>query len=576
MNKNAITVLKARYLKKDNNGKIIETPAQMFKRVAKAVAKNKQQKQQFYKIMSNLEFLPNSPTLMNAGTRNQMLSACFVLPIHDSLNSIFTTLKNTALIEQAGGGVGFSFTKLRPKGDIVGSTKGASSGAVSFMKIYDTTTEVIKQGSRRRGAMMGILNIDHPDIEKFITSKTKQNILQNFNISVAITDSFMKKAKNNQNYNLINPRTGKKVKSLKAKQIFNLITEAAWTSGDPGLMFIDEINKKHSLKSLGKIESTNPCAEVLLLPYESCNLGSINLSKIVKNNNIDWKKLKELTHLGINFLDNVIDANNYPVKETELITKANRKIGLGVMGLADMFIKLNIPYDSKQALQTAEKVIKFIKQEALKASEQLGKKLGSFSNFKKSELRKHHKAMRNATVLSIAPTGTISIIAGTSSGIEPLFAISFIRNVLGGKKLLETNKEFEKIAKKQNFYSKNLVMQIAKKGSLRSVSRIPLKVKKLFPTALDISPEHHVRMQAVFQKSVDNAVSKTVNLPNNAKVKDVKKIYELAYKLKCKGITIYRYGSKKEQVLYIGKLPKKHITVHSEYSGGCPTIECPF
>ncbi len=586
---NAIKVLQARYLKKDDKGNIIETPAQMFRRVAKAVAAAdkkcgwdyKKTEENFYNAMSNLEFLPNSPTLMNAGTANQMLSACFVLPVEDSLESIFTTLRDMALIEQVGGGVGFNFSKLRPKGDIVGSTKGVSSGPVSFMRVYDTTTDVIKQGSRRRGAMMGILDVNHPDILDFVTSKSRKNILSNFNVSAAVTDSFMKRVEEGRDYGLINPRTGKRLARVNARDVFNLIASMAWESGDPGLVFIDEINRRHNLKKLGRIESTNPCGEVDLLPYESCNLGSINLSKVVKNGKIDWKKLRNLVNLGMHFLDNVIDVNKYPLKQTAKITKANRKVGLGVMGLAEMFVKLGIPYDSDKALKIAEKVIKFIKKEALIKSEKLGKWRGNFPNFRKSELKKKHKTMRNATVLSIAPTGTISIIAGTSSGIEPLFAVSFVREVLGGARLLEVNPEFKAVSKKKKLDSNELMMEIAKRGSIKDMKKIPQSVRRLFPTALDIKPEWHVKMQAAFQKHVDNAVSKTVNLPNSATIEDVKKIFRLAYKLKCKGITIYRYGSRKEQVLYLGDVfkeqpEKKHVTAHSEYSGGCPTIECPF
>ncbi|MFH1637794.1 MAG: adenosylcobalamin-dependent ribonucleoside-diphosphate reductase [Candidatus Woesearchaeota archaeon] len=581
---NAIKVLQARYLKRDNKGNIIETPSQMFRRVAKAVAApekkhSKQTEDLFYNAMSSLEFLPNSPTLMNAGTRNQMLSACFVLPIEDSLKGIFTTLTHTALIEQAGGGVGFSFSRLRPKGDIVGSTKGVSSGPISFMRIYDTATDVIKQGSRRRGAMMGILNIGHPDIIDFITAKSKKNILQNFNVSVAVTDSFMKKVESNKDYGLINPRTKKRAARLNARDIFNLITAMAWESGDPGLVFIDEINRKHPLKAMGKIESTNPCGESPLFPYESCNLGSINLSKIVRNGKINWKKLRSLVHMGVHFLDNVIEANKFPLTQTRLITKANRKIGLGVMGFAELLIKLKIPYGSKKALQTAERIMGMIKREAIRKSAELGRKRGSFPNFRKSELKKKYRAMRNATVLSIAPTGTISIIAGTSSGIEPLFAISFVREVLGGARLLEVNQEFERIAKEKRFYSKDLMMEIARKGSIKDIEKIPEPVRKIFPAALDIPPEYHVRMLAAFQKHVDNAVSKTVNVPSSATIEDVKKVYLLAHKLKCKGITIYRYGSKKGQVLHIGGVfrpEEKHVIAHSEYSGGCPTKECSF
>lgn len=947
---NAIKVLQARYLEKNEKGQIVETPSQLFRRVAKAIAapdrKYKQDakhsEEEFYQAMVKQEFMPNSPTLMNAGTKNQMLSACFVLPVEDSLDGIFGTLKDMAKIQQVGGGTGFSFSRLRPKGDIVGSTHGVASGPISFMRVYDMGTEVIKQGSRRRGANMGILNVNHPDIMEFITAKENEGSLRNFNISVAADDKFMKAAIKGKDYWLMNPHSGQKVLKLNAKDIFDMITAMAWRTGDPGMVFIDEINKRQPTPRLGKIESTNPCVpgncwimtekgplfvndliakktkllingnkfetngffkigikpvykiitkegfeveatkehrflqaenltrnkiyskwtevkllkkgsklilnnlkriktwnghssesegyllgllvgdgffsgnnaflccwiadkgymgiksnveklilkiphrsdflgwrlnkkqgrysiksaplkklaqsvgldwekkisplietasysfyigflrgffdtdgsvqgnqkkgisirlsqsnlerlkvvqrmllrlgifsklysfrrdfsrkelpdgrggkkvypikpqhelvianenlklfsnrigfyhtekrkklnaiikkykrklnrerfvtrveeikycgkklvfdatiekvhsfdangfiahncgEVPLLSYESCNLGSINLDKIVIDGKINWNKLRSLTRIGIRFLDNVIDANQYPVKETEKITRANRKIGLGVMGLAEMFIQLGIKYDSNKALKTAEKVIKFIKKEADNTSKELAKKRGSFPNIKKSIVK---KPKRNATVLSIAPTGTISIIAETSSGIEPLFAVTFVREVLEGTQLLEVNPLFEKIAKERGFYSKELMINISKKGSVQGFKEIPKDVRNLFVTALDIDPEWHVRMQAVFQKHVDNAVSKTVNLPHDAGIEDVKKIYLLAYKLKCKGITIYRYGSKKEQVLYIGEVLKgekpeeEHVKAHSEYSGGCATGECPF
>ena len=576
---NAMKVLEARYLNKDKTGKITETPAQLFRRVAKAVAQPdkkyrqnpKKAEEEFFEIMSSLEFMPNSPTLMNAGTDKQMLSACFVMPIEDSLESIFTTLKNMATVEQVGGGVGFNFSNLRPEGDIVGSTKGAASGPISFMRIYDMATEVIKQGSRRRGAMMGILNVSHPDIVKFIAAKQKYGMLKNFNVSAAVTDDFMKKAVKQEEFWLLHPATKKRMRKVNAADLLELIATNAWKTGDPGLVFIDEINRKNPTPKAGRIESTNPCAEIPLLPYESCNLGSINLSRLVKNGNVDWDRLKRLVHTGVHFLDNVIDANKFPIEETAEITRENRKIGLGVMGLAEMFIQLGMKYDSEEAVKFAESLMAFIRKEADTASAGLARKRGSFPNFKKSVLSKKFRAFRNATVTAIAPTGTISIIAGTSSGIEPLFAVSFVREVLGGQKLMEVNPVFEKIAKERGFYSKELMEKIAKTGKA-SDADIPEDVKRLFVTALEISPVWHVKMQAVFQKHVDNAVSKTVNLPESASIADVKKVYLLAYELKCKGITIYRYGSKPGQVLYIGE----NVKAHAEYSGGCATGECSF
>ncbi|MEM1566101.1 MAG: vitamin B12-dependent ribonucleotide reductase [Candidatus Bathyarchaeia archaeon] len=584
---NALEVLKRRYLLKDENERIIETPAQMFRRVARAIAKvdrkygddSRESEEIFYRMMARLEFLPNSPTLFNAGTRLGQLSACFVLPVEDSLESIFTAVKNMALIEKSGGGVGFDFSRLRPKGDIVMSTKGVASGPVSFMRVFDIATEVIKAGGRRRGAMMGILRVDHPDILEFITAKLQPGFLQNFNISVAVTDDFMKNVEEDAEYWLINPRNKEKTRKLKAREVWDLMARSAWASGDPGVLFIDEINRHNPTPELGRIEATNPCGEQPLLPYESCNLGSINLSRMVEDGNINWEKLRETVRNAVHFLDNVIDANKYPLKEIERTTKANRKIGLGVMGFADMLIKLGIPYNSEEALELAEKLMRFIDEEAHKKSEEIAEKRGSFPNFDKSIWKDKYKAMRNATVTTIAPTGSISIIAGCSSGIEPLFAISFIRNVLDGTRLFETNPLFELVAKERGFYDAKLLEEIAKTGSVQKIDRVPEDVRRVFVTALDIAPEWHVRMQAAFQKYTDNAVSKTVNMPYEATVEDVKKVFELAWRLKCKGITVFRYGSKPEQVLYIGEVKaaeKTFVAAESEYAGGCPTKTCPF
>jgi ribonucleoside-diphosphate reductase alpha chain len=584
---NAFEVLKARYLLRDEKENIIETPALLFERVAQAIANvdkmygdNSEKSQKtFYGMMAKLEFIPNTPTLFNAGTDIGQLSACFVLPVGDSLEDIFNTVKNMALIEQTGGGVGFDFSRLRPKGDIVRSTKGVASGPVSFMRIFDTATEVIKAGGKRRGAMMGILRVDHPDVLEFITAKQNPQFLSNFNVSVAVTDEFMQTVEADGEYGLINPRNKEKVKTLKAKPVWDLIARCAWGSGDPGVVFIDEINRHNPTPEVGRIESTNPCGEQPLLPYESCNLGSINLSKMVQEGKINWEKLRETVQNAVHFLDNIVDANVFPLKEIAEITRANRKIGLGVMGFADMLIMVGVPYDSEEALKIGERVMAFIEQEAHKKSKEIAEERGSFPNFEKSIWKDRYSAFRNATVTTVAPTGTISIIAGCSSGIEPLFAVSFMRNVLSGARLFETNALFEETAKARGFYSAKLFEEIARTGSVQKIEGIPKDVNRLFVTALDIDPVWHIKMQAAFQKSTDNAVSKTVNLPNDAKVEEVREIYDLAWKLKCKGVTIFRYGSKPEQVLYIGEIQTKEgkfISAQSEYAGGCPTMNCPF
>jgi ribonucleoside-diphosphate reductase alpha chain len=447
------------------------------------------------------------------------------------------------------------------------------------MRVFDVSTEIIKAGGKRRGAMMGILRVDHPDILEFITSKRDPQFLSNFNISVAVSDDFIKALSEDGEYSLINPRNKETVVKLKAQNVWNLMAKSAWETGDPGVVFIDEINRYNPTPEIGRIESTNPCGEQPLLPYESCNLGSINLSRMVENGRVDWEKLGETVANAVHFLDNIVDANRYTLKEIEAITRGNRKIGLGVMGFADMLIKLGIPYNSEEALGLGENVMKFIEEKAHKKSIEIGEKRGSFPNFGKSIYKDKYHAMRNATVTTVAPTGTISIIAGCSSGIEPIFAISFIRNVLSGTRLFETNPLFETIAKERGFYSAKLLEDIAKTGSVQKIDNVPDDIKKLFVTALDIEPEWHIRMQAAFQKYTDNAVSKTVNLPSDAKVEDVRMIYDLAWKLKCKGVTVFRYGSKPEQVLYIGEIKTKEtkfVAAESEYAGGCPTKNCPF
>ncbi len=577
---NATEVLKRRYLLKDERGKVIETPGQMFNRVAEAIAKAdlkygkskeevKEIERSFYQLMRNLEFLPNSPTLMNAGTELGQLAACFVLPVEDSIEGIFGAVKSMAVTHQSGGGTGFSFSRLRPEGDVVKSTGGIASGPVSFMRVFDVATGVIKQGGKRRGANMGILNVDHPDIVEFIRAKEGGGFA-NFNTSVAVTDDFMHAVERNEEYGLVNPRTKEEVRRIKAREIFNEIVTCAWKIGDPGIVFIDEINRHNPLSTVGTIEATNPCGEQPLLAYESCNLGSINVSKFVKpgEGEVDWERLEEVVWICVRFLDDVIDVNRYPMPEIEEITKANRKIGLGIMGFVELLIKLGIAYDSKDALLMGEKLMQFVTNEARQCSRELGLEKGSFPNFERS-VWSTGDAMRNATVTTIAPTGTISIIAGCSSGIEPLFAVAFVRNVLGG--MLEINKLFEEIAKERGFYTKDSMIEMAKRGSIQDIGGIPEDIKRVFVTALDISPEWHVRMQAAFQKYTDNSVSKTVNLPPDASWDDVKNVFLLAYKLKCKGITVYRYGSK-EQVLSLD-IPKlmleEYIRADSEYTGEC-------
>ena len=561
---NALKVLERRYLRKDEDGKVSETPQEMFLRVAQNVAQADRLYapakdlspviESFYEMMAQLLFLPNSPTLMNAGNKLQQLSACFVLPVEDSMESIFEALKNTALIHKSGGGTGFSFSRLRPQNDLVLSTKGIASGPISFLKVFDAATETIKQGGTRRGANMGILRVDHPDILEFIKVKEDRSLLTNFNLSVAVPDAFMEAVDKDEMYDLVNPRTGKPVGKLNARMVFSMIVHSAWKSGEPGILFLDRLNRDNPTPLLGEIESTNPCGEQPLLPYESCNLGSINLARIVKDGEVNFERLKELVHRAVHFLDNVIDVNRYPITEIETMTKGTRKIGLGVMGFADMLIQMKIPYDSREAVATGEKVMAFIREEARQASMELAKERGAFANFAGSLFaRRGEPPRRNATLTTIAPTGTLSIIAGCSSGIEPLFALSYMRTVMDREKLPEVNLYFEAVARREGFYSTELMEKVSREGRLRSLTdgHVPEEWRRIFATAYDISPEWHVRMQAAFQGHTDNAVSKTVNFPDGATEEEVARVYRLAYQNGCKGVTVYVHGSRDSQVLSI-------------------------
>ena len=577
---NAKVVLDRRYLSKDREGNILEDSVGMFRRVAVNLSQadlkygaTREERQatedKFFQAMQRLELLPNSPTLMNAGRELQQLSACFVLPVDDALDSIFDKVKQTALIHKSGGGTGFSFSRLRPEGDVVGSTGGIASGPVSFIRAFDAATDVVKQGGTRRGANMGILNVDHPDVEKFIKSKEDGQNLSNFNISVAVDSEFMERVKAGQDYDLVNPRTGQVTGQRNAKEVFDQLTNMAWKTGDPGLIFLDLINRDNPNPQLGEIESTNPCGEQPLLPYESCNLASINVARMVTiadgDTVINWERLDETVGIAVHMLDNVIDMNDYPIAEIEVMSKKTRRIGLGVMGFADLLIQLGIRYDSEEALQTAEDVMRRIQEQTHQASSDLALARGSFPAWEGSIYNQPGsdgavRPMRNSAPTTIAPTGTISIIAGASSGIEPLFALSYVRNVMDNTKLVEGNPYFEAVARQEAFYSEELMEDLARTGSLEHLD-IPQWVKEVFRVSHDISPEWHVKMQGAVQKYVDNSVSKTINFPNDATEEEVEGAYMLAYELGCKGITVYRDGSKDGQVLSTGETGRTNESV---------------
>ena len=565
---NARKVLQRRYVLKDEAGEAIEDPEDMFRRVANNLIQAEKRYGasdeevhatylEFLRVMRGLEFLPNSPTLMNAGGELQQLSACFVLPVADSIEDIFSMVRATAIIHKSGGGTGFAFSRLRPEGDVVRSTGGVASGPVSFMDAFDAATDVVKQGGNRRGANMGILRVDHPDIFEFIEAKRDTARLTNFNVSVGITDEFMRAVREEDVYALVNPRTGDgQAMTTFAPDVWEAITNAAWEIGDPGVVFLDRINRDNPNPQLGDIESTNPCGEQPLLPYESCNLGSLNLARMVYQNEVgatgvDWVRLKETVHIGVHMLDNVIDMNEYPLPEIGEMSRATRRIGIGVMGFADMLIQLGIRYDSEEGVDLAHHLMSHIQEEAYKASEELANRRGSFPEWARSIYAEAGRPMRNSAPVTIAPTGTISIIAGASSGIEPLFALSYVRNVMDNTRLVEVNPYFEAIAIREGFYSERLKERVAETGSVQGLD-VPEWVKELFRTSHDITPEWHVRMQAAFQQYTDNAVSKTINFSSEATVDDVAEAYQLAYDLGCKGITVYRYGSRERQVLSTG------------------------
>lgn len=572
ISENAKAVLERRYLARDEQGQPTETVDGLFRRVANAVAEGDRRfdskadvvatAKEFYELMVSLDFLPNSPTLMNAGRPLGQLSACFVLPVADSMEDIFDAIKNAALIHKSGGGTGFSFSRLRPKGSTVNSTGGVASGPISFMKVFNAATEAVKQGGTRRGANMGILRVDHPDILEFITCKNDTREITNFNLSVGITEAFMEAVSQDKPYDLVDPATGRVVGQHSARAVFDAIVTSAWQTGEPGIIFLDRLNRDNVVPSQGEIESTNPCGEQPLLPYESCNLGSINLVNHLMKTPAGWvldrAKLEKTIRTAVHFLDNVIEVNQYPLPEIDRMTRSTRKIGLGVMGFADLLFQLGIPYDSEAGIALAERIMGFINAEGHAASARLAEERGPFPAYAESVFPQRGEGpYRNATVTTIAPTGTLSIIGGCSSGVEPLFALCFTRNILDGERLVEVNPYFEAALKEAGLGTPELMEQVVEKGSIQSLDALPAAMRKVFVTAMDIDPVWHLRMQAAFQRHTDNAVSKTVNLPHSATEQDIHDIYWLAYKEGCKGVTVYRDGCKSLQVLATGEGQKK-------------------
>ena len=585
LSKNALTVLERRYLMKNGEGVVIETVEELFRRVAGAIAASDRRYDEnadcealadsFYRMMTNLEFLPNSPTLMNAGRPLGQLSACFVLPVEDTMEGIFETIKQAALIHKSGGGTGFSFSRLRPCGSAVNSTGGVASGPISFMKVFNMATEAVKQGGTRRGANMGILRVDHPDIMEFIHCKTNNKEITNFNISVGLTEKFMNAVEAGKDYELVDPHGGRVTGTLNAREVFECIVDAAWHNGEPGIIFLDRLNRDNVVPKAGEIESTNPCGEQPLLPYESCNLGSINLTKMLREENgvysFDWDKLKATAKKAVHFLDNVIDANKYPLKEIDFMTKQTRKVGLGVMGWADALLRLKIPYNSEQAVRLAETVMRAVTEAGREESRELAKARGTFPLFQESTLDQE-LPQRNATVTTIAPTGTLSLLASCSSGVEPIFGYVYIRNIMDGTEMIEVNPILREVLEERGLYSDELMKKIAKQGSLEGIEEIPEEIRRVFVSAHEVSPEFHIRMHAAFQRHTDNAVSKTVNFCNSATREEVAEVYKLAFRLGCKGVTIYRDGSRSEQVLNIGKV-KKDGQEESPAEGGQAVIK---